>query len=270
LTVWFPSPAVLRCPIAGCTTTYAGTLQGQRRASLLRHLQRAHATEVTSRWRCRRCSQVVQRPTTHPCRWEEPDQPLLPHGCGGCGRSLNTARGLYYKVRPASDRSPGNFESGTQSHEGMAGTAAAVDYFASIGASWGDDYAGRYPLFDGRKLNAHTGMDVLFDYETGLARRLIDGLVAIPGVTVQGVTAPDAMTRRVPTVAFTSDRHAPAAIARRLAEQGMFVWSGHNYAVEVVEALGLRESGGVVRVGPVHYNTAQEIDRLLNAVESLH
>ena len=75
-----------------------------------------------------------------------------------------------YKVRPASDRSPGNFESGTQSHEGMAGTAAAVDYFAAVGESSGSDYASNYPLFSGRRLHAHTGMDVLFNYEAGLTR----------------------------------------------------------------------------------------------------
>lgn len=175
-----------------------------------------------------------------------------------------------YKVRPASDRSPGNFESGTQSHEGMAGTAAAVDYFASVGEACGEAHAGKYPLFSSRRLHAHTGMDVLFDYEAGLARQLISGLQSINGVTVQGVTSPDAMDRRVPTVAFTSARHAPDAIARRLAEHNIFVWSGHNYAIEVVNALGLMDSGGVVRVGPVHYNTSEEIDRLLTAVEDLH
>ena len=113
-------------------------------------------------------------------------------------------------------------------------------------------------------------MDVLFDYEAGLARQLIGGLQAIPGIKVHGVTSPDAMARRVPTVAFTSSSHSPDAIARRLAEQNIFVWSGHNYAIEVVNALGLQDSGGVVRVGPVHYNTAQEVDRILNAVEALH
>lgn len=175
-----------------------------------------------------------------------------------------------YKVRPASERSPGNFESGTQSHEGMAGTAAAVDYFAAIGERCGSDYTGRYPLFDGRRLHAHTGMDVLFDYETTLARQLIDGLQSIPGIRVYGVASSDALDRRVPTVAFTSARHAPDAIARRLAEQNIFVWSGHNYAIEVVNALGLQDSGGVVRVGPVHYNTSHEIDQLLAALEDLH
>ncbi len=193
-----------------------------------------------------------------------PHQGIL-YGCQSVLDQLDA-----YKVRPASDHSPGNFESGTQSHEGMAGTAAAVDYFAAVGESSGQGYARNYPGFSGRRLHAHTGMDVLFDYEGGLAAQLINGLQSIPGIKVHGVTASDAMARRVPTVAFTSSKHSPDAITRRLAEQNMFVWSGHNYAIEVVNALGLDQSGGVVRVGPVHYNTASEVDRLLSAVEALH
>ncbi len=175
-----------------------------------------------------------------------------------------------YKVRPASERSPGNFESGTQSHEGMAGTAAAVDYFASIGEASGERFAKRYPKFTGRRLHAHTGMDVLFDYESGLAARLVEGLEAINGVKVQGITDKNAMARRVPTVSFTSLKHTPQVIAQQLAEQNIFVWSGHNYAIEVVESLGLRDNGGAVRIGPVHYNTLDEVDQVLRAIERLH
>ncbi|MFK8031060.1 MAG: cysteine desulfurase-like protein [Gammaproteobacteria bacterium] len=175
-----------------------------------------------------------------------------------------------YKVRPASERSPGNFESGTQSHEGMAGTAAAVEYFATIGEESGESFAKRYPIFKGRRLHAHTGLDVLFEYESGLAHRLVEGLMSINGITVQGITSPEAMERRVPTVSFTSAQHAPLAITEGLAKQNIFVWSGHNYAIEVVDSLGLRDTGGVVRVGPVHYNTEQEIDQVLNAIGDMH
>ncbi|MEM7084171.1 MAG: cysteine desulfurase-like protein [Pseudomonadota bacterium] len=174
-----------------------------------------------------------------------------------------------YKVRPASDRSPGNFESGTQSHEGMAGTAAAVDYLASIGAD-ATDYFAQYPSFSGRRLHVHAAMDALFAYESTLAEQLVNGLHSINGITVQGITSPDAMARRVPTVSFTSAKHTPQTIAEQLAQQGVFVWSGHNYALEVVDALGLRDSGGVVRVGPVHYNTADEVARTLAAIDALH
>ena len=151
----------------------------------------------------------------------------------------------------------------------MAGTAAAVDYFAEIGAAHGKDYEGRYPEFSGRRLHAHTAMDCLFDYETMLAKQLIDGLVAIPGVRVLGITDEAALERRVPTVSFVHESAIPANVAEALAAQNIFVWSGHNYALEAASALGILDRGGAVRIGPVHYNTPSEISVLLNALESI-
>jgi selenocysteine lyase/cysteine desulfurase len=86
---------------------------------------------------------------------------------------------------------------------------------------------------------------------------------------VQGITSPDALDRRAPTVAFTHDRADPAAVAEALAQENIFVWNGHNYAVEVARALGLYDSGGAVRVGPVHYNTPAEIDELLAVLPAI-
>ena len=163
-----------------------------------------------------------------------------------------------YKVRPASSGIPGCFETGTQSHEGFAGIKAAIDYFEWIGTSM----AGA----SGRPDALRAAMGMLFDYEKTLATHLITGLQAIDGVTVQGITSPEAMDRRVPTVAFTHATVAPATIAEALGRENIFVWDGHNYAVEVVRTLGLLESGGVVRVGPVHYNSTEEIDELVDAL----
>ena len=174
-----------------------------------------------------------------------------------------------YKVRPAPDEIPGRFETGTQSHEGIAGVAAIVDYFAWIGDTMAQDHADRWSQFSGRRQALHAAMDFLFDYEKSLAERLIDGLMQIGGVTVQGITAADAMLRRVPTVSFTHDSVASAAIAESLARQNIFVWSGHNYAVEVAKTLGIYETGGAVRVGPVHYNSQEEIDELLTALAGI-
>ena len=112
-------------------------------------------------------------------------------------------------------------------------------------------------------------MSMLFDYEKSLAKHLIDGLISITGVTVQGVTADDAMDRRVPTVSFTHESADPDIVARRLGEQNIFVWSGHNYAIEVARTLGILESGGAIRVGPVHYNTIAEIDETLAVLPEL-
>ena len=174
-----------------------------------------------------------------------------------------------YKVRPASDDLPGRFETGTQSHEGMAGTAAAVDYFASIGESMAADYRARYPDFTGRRLHVHAAMDCLFDYECSLSTQLIDGLAAIDGVTVQGITANDALHRRVPTVSFTHESADPAGIAAALAQRNIFAWSGHNYAVEPAQSLGIYDRGGAVRIGPVHYNNSNEIKEVLDALREI-
>lgn len=174
-----------------------------------------------------------------------------------------------YKVRPAPDAPPGKFETGTQSHEGMAGTAAAVDYFAWIGETMAESSDGVPEGLVGRRRHVRAAMQCLFDYEKGLSSALIAGLRSISGVTVHGITDPDAMHRRVPTVAFTHVSTSPDTIARALAERGIFVWSGHNYAIEPARALGILDRGGAVRVGPVHYNTAQEIDVLLNALDDI-
>ena len=174
-----------------------------------------------------------------------------------------------YKVRPAPREIPGCFETGTQSHEGMAGTAAAVDYFAWIGEKYAGDFHAANDRYKGRSKLVHAALDYLFAYERDLAAHLISGLQALPGVTVRGVTAKDALDRRVPTVSFTAAGAASDVIARELAARNIFVWSGHNYAVEVVKTLGLYESGGTVRVGPVHYNSVEEIDRLLVVLDEI-
>ena len=174
-----------------------------------------------------------------------------------------------YKVRPAPSDLPWCFETGTQSHEGMAGTAAAVDYFAWIGETMAGEHRNAWSQFSGRRQNVHAALDFLFDYERGLAQRLVDGLLDLQGVTVHGISDKDAMSRRVPTVAFTHETKASANIAEELARHNIFVWSGHNYAVEVIRSLQLDDSGGVVRVGPVHYNTHAEVDRLLQVLQEI-
>ena len=174
-----------------------------------------------------------------------------------------------YKVRPASKKIPACFETGTQNHEGMAGTTAAVDYFAWIGESMAARYQEQNSHFEGRRKYVHAAMDCLFAYERDIAAHLINGLQQLPGVRIQGITAADAMDRRVPTVSFTVEGIASDVIAKQLAVQNIFVWSGHYYAVEVAKSLGIYDSGGAVRVGPVHYNSIAEIDQLLNALDSI-
>jgi len=167
-----------------------------------------------------------------------------------------------YKVRPAPAELPWCFESGTQSHEGMAGTAAAVDYFAWVGEAM----AG---VSGNRREQLEAGFELLFDYEKQLADRLIAGLKSIPGVRVLGISDPNASDRRVPTVSFVHEKHAPSEIASALAERNIFAWSGHNYALELAKVLNIHDSGGAVRIGAMHYNTPEEIDAVVAALPDI-
>ncbi len=174
-----------------------------------------------------------------------------------------------YKVRPAYDAIPWCFETGTQSHEACAGVTEAVNHFAWIGETMAADYMDGWSHLAGRRQILHAAMDCLFDYEKTIAERLIEGLEAIDGIRVRGITEVDALDRRVPTVSFTHESVAPDVIAEALAERNIFVWSGHNYAVEVAKTLGIYDSGGGVRIGPVHYNSVAEIDAVLDALAAI-
>jgi selenocysteine lyase/cysteine desulfurase len=151
----------------------------------------------------------------------------------------------------------------------MAGTAAAVNYLADLGAELGASFAGDYPDFSGRKLQLKTALSAIRAYERPLVGKLIAGLQAIPGVTLYGITDPSCFDRRAPTVAFTLKGRTPRQVAERLGQAGIFVWDGNYYALAVTERLGVEESGEMVRVGIAHYNTAAEVDRLLAVVNDL-
>ena len=176
-----------------------------------------------------------------------------------------------FKIRPAGDLPPDKFELGTGNFEGMAGTSAAIEYLANVGAEFGGPYEPVWTTagFKGRRLALKTAMSAIAAYEGALLKRLLNGLQAIPGVRIYGITDSGQLDRRAPTVAFTKEGLAPETIARVLGEHSIFVWDGHYYAIEVVQRLGLYDSGGMVRVGLVHYNTAEEIDRLLAVVGKL-
>jgi cysteine desulfurase family protein (TIGR01976 family) len=174
-----------------------------------------------------------------------------------------------YKVRPAPTSIPGCFETGTQNHEGIAGTLGAVEYYSWIGETMAEAWHGKYSRFTGRRKFVHAAMDGLFEYETGLAEQLITGLQQLPGVRILGITSADALDRRVPTVSFSVKGQHPDDVAGQLAERNIFVWSGHVYAVEAARVLGIYDGGGAVRIGPVHYNTSAEVDHVLNALADI-
>lgn len=174
-----------------------------------------------------------------------------------------------YKVRPAPALPPGKYETGTQVHEGIAGTLAAVNYLAEIGQQFGAPYATRFPELSGRRLALKTGMTVLREYDHILSAAILDELETLPGAHIHGVIDRRRLAERVPTVSFTWGERHPREIAAALGAQGVYVWDGHYYALAAVERLGLVDSGGMVRIGAVHYNTVDEIHRLGDALRAM-
>jgi cysteine desulfurase family protein (TIGR01976 family) len=162
-----------------------------------------------------------------------------------------------YKLRPAHDR----FETGTGNFEGIAGVAAAVGYLADVGERYGAVAAGA-----DRGARVRAAMAAIRAYEMDLYRRLVDGLEAIPGARLFGITDPARFADRTPTAALTIEGHAPRAVAEALGREGIAVWDGDFYATGLIERLGLAPSGGVVRIGLTHYNTVEEIDRVVAAL----
>ncbi len=171
-----------------------------------------------------------------------------------------------YKVRPAHDR----IETGTANYEGIAGTLAATDYLRDIGRNYGD-VAGAPGAAQGseRRSELVAGMVAIAEYERGLVTRFIDGLTAIRGVTIHGITDIARFAQRVPTVAISIAGIHPHAAAEALGRRGIFAWDGDFYATGLIERLGKAETGGVLRLGLVHYNTAAEVGRTVEAVARL-
>ena len=114
-----------------------------------------------------------------------------------------------YEVRPADDVPPHKFETGTKNHEGLAGTTAAINYLADLGAEFGAPFADRYPDFGGRRLHLKTAMAAIRAYERPLDERVISGLLAIHGVAIYSITERARFDQRAPTVAFTLEGHTP-------------------------------------------------------------
>ena len=178
------------------------------------------------------------------------------------GRRELLARLPAYKVRPAPDAIPGRWMTGTQNHEGIAGTMAAVEYLADLGRSLA-------PRSADRRAALEAAYAAIVAYERHLAEVLLAGIGQMPQWRVWGITDPARLDRRVPTVAITHRTIAPRELAARLAEQGFFVWHGNFYALPLTEALGL-EPEGLLRIGLMHYNTAEEVERLLAALDGLN
>jgi selenocysteine lyase/cysteine desulfurase len=162
-----------------------------------------------------------------------------------------------YKLRAAPDEDPDRWESGTQSHEALAGTIAAIDYLAAIGGG-GD-----------RRSAIRTGYARIGEHEQSLTARFLDGVSRIEDVRLFGITDRARLGERTPTFALRLGEKHPIETSRALADRGIFTWDGHYYAIEVFERLGLLDSGGAVRIGFCHYHMHDEVDRVVEALAEL-
>ena len=168
-----------------------------------------------------------------------------------------------YKLNPVPDSLPDRWMTGTQNHEGSAGVVAAVDYLA------GTKNDGRAGSDSDRRNQLRAAMSAIREYETKLAHRLLEGLAQRPQFKVWGITDPQRLNERVPTISITHPRRTAQALAEHLAAQQIYAWNGNMYALELSERLGLEERGGFLRLGLVHYNTAAEIETLLKVLDTI-
>jgi len=166
-----------------------------------------------------------------------------------------------YAVRCAPSDLPARHELGTSQTELFAGLAATADYFVWLGEHVG--------CSGSRASKIKAAYSATSAYEMPIAQHLIDGLTAIEGVKLQGISDARLLSHRVPTVSFTHGRVRNSVLAKACAGQGINVWSGHNYAYELVRHLGLDEEDGVLRIGLAHYNTIEEVDRILVLLKAL-
>lgn len=157
------------------------------------------------------------------------------------------------KLASATDSVPERFETGTAAFADLAGVAAAVDHLAAL-----------VPHEGSRRERLLASMSAAEEHELRLFATLLDGLATLPDVTLYGKPA-----RRTATAYFTVAGHTPRQVAEHLAAQRVNVWNGHNYAWELTAALGIRDQGGAVRAGLVHYNNDEDVERLLEGLRSI-
>lgn len=180
------------------------------------------------------------------------------------GRRDLLERLTAYRVRPAGGALPGKWEVGTQNHEALAGLLGTFGYLEALGAAYGE--AGDRSDRRGR---LRAAMAAIHTRERDLSLAALERLGGINGLRLYGLGDPERVAERVPTFSFTLAGHHPRAVAEHLASRGISAWDGDFYAYELIRALGLEDGGGLLRVGFVHYNTVDELDRLGDALHEL-
>jgi len=178
------------------------------------------------------------------------------------GKREHLLRFRPYKVRPAPDSLPDRWETGTQVQELIAGIGAAVDYLAELGRRCD-------PAAKDRRSALLAAYRATRQHEMALLSRLVQGLLAIPGLRFFGISDPSQFHNRCSTVSLRLANHTPTEVATYLGERGIFTWDGNYYALNLTERLGVEAIGGLLRIGLVHYNTLEEVDRLLTALKEI-
>jgi cysteine desulfurase family protein (TIGR01976 family) len=167
-----------------------------------------------------------------------------------------------YKLRPNTDNIPNCWEWGTLNHECIAGIKACVDYWEDLGRHAKPGVANRRAAI----LAAH---EAVHGHERKMMERMIAGLLTIPGLKLYGISDPRRFDERCATLAVRIEGHTPLELATKLGERGFFTWDGNYYAINVTEQLDVERLGGFLRIGLVHYNTMEEVERLLGALREI-
>ncbi len=178
------------------------------------------------------------------------------------GKREHLKRLWPYKVRANTDAIPNRWEMGTLNHECIAGITAAVEYLADLGRR-------ANPATVTRRAALLAAFEVIWQHEHSLMGRLIRGLIEIPRLKLYGITDPKRFTQRTPTIAVRIAGHTPLQLATKLGERGIFSWDGNYYALNLTERLEVEKSGGFLRIGLVHYNTVNEVDRIIAALREI-
>src|ERR1700676_2714651 len=178
------------------------------------------------------------------------------------GKREHLLRFKPYKVRPAPDSLPDRWETGTQVQELISGIGAAVDYLAELGRRCD-------PAVKDRRSALLAAYRATREHEMPLLSRLVEGLLAIPGLRFFGISDPKRFDERCSTVSVRLANHTPTQVAAFLGDRGIFTWDGNYYALNLTERLGVEATGGLLRIGLVHYNTTEEVDRLLTGLREI-
>jgi cysteine desulfurase family protein (TIGR01976 family) len=178
------------------------------------------------------------------------------------GKREHLERLKPYKVRPNTNAVPNCWEWGTLNHECIAGIAACVEYFDELGRRMN-------PAATTRRAAIVNAYEAIHQHERGLIERMVRGLTTIPGLKLYGITDPARFDERCGTFAVRIKGHAPVELASKLGDRGFFTWDGNYYALNLTEQLDVERYGGFLRIGLVHYNTVEEVDRLLEALREI-